>query len=920
MRLHFLGGADEVGASAVLVEAAGRRILVDAGVRMGAAARRDPLPDLARVTELGGLDAVLLTHAHLDHSGALPLVHGAFPSAPVWMTAPTLDLVRVLLLDALKIMESRADREDEIPLYPLAAVEALLARVTPVAPLEPVALFSGGAGHPEKGEVQVTFFPAGHVLGAASVGIETPEGRVLVTGDVSLTDQLTVPGMARPRFAPDVVVCESTYGNRLHASRRAEEERFAGAVLETLRAGGKVLVPAFALGRAQEVLLLLRRVLGAPDAPVAPVRFDGMVRAICGIYAQHRDWLTPALRDRAEAGRGLFETADGRVRAVRDPAERTALVEDGPSVVVSSSGMLTGGPSAQYALALAGDPDALIAITGYQDEEAPGRRLQELAAGATRDLVIDGRSVEVRCRVGTYGLSAHADASELAGLLGSLKPPVVALVHGDGGARAALAERLLAETGIREVHLPAIGDVISVEGRRDPRVLRAAKALHISEPRRQKGRAGDGMGPQAGERTANRASNQIGEASYSFQQHDLHSVTSLPGTRHLGERPRERHLDEEAILALHGMLWKEAPRGKTYTAAELAERWYGPGGVPEDLGPVRALITGARGLFAPDRKRPYLFRLADPAEARISSGAGANVAPGVLVRDQDGRLEQNAALALADALIGAERGLYRRGADRERWTLRLYFHFPDVARDACASELLRLAEETGWEVTVHPEAHLASLDEVTRSLLRELADLEPLRAPSVRVDSRLVTVQVDSLPPSDTEVALRQALCERTGFSLCLERGHVAGPVAGSEKRDASGRLEINQAFVAIDLAFREGGPRPTRKSKRAGPNGPFIELSFVSPEVGERQRAVLDALWAKTGWPIHIADRVDQQAVLGLARAHIPPSWSVRKGPGLDLPGRKLRLKLDGPVPEDEKSAFEAVLTEETGFSLIIE
>ena len=172
MRIHFLGGADEVGASCALVEAAGHRVLVDAGLRMGAA-QPDRLPDLARIADLGAPEAVLITHAHLDHTGALPLVHASFPAAPVWMPPPTASILQVLLLDALHVMAMQSEAEGELPLYPAPAVEALLARVRTTPFYEPVRL-CGGA-------FTATFFPAGHVLGAAAIGIETPEGRVLFT-------------------------------------------------------------------------------------------------------------------------------------------------------------------------------------------------------------------------------------------------------------------------------------------------------------------------------------------------------------------------------------------------------------------------------------------------------------------------------------------------------------------------------------------------------------------------------------------------------------------------------------------------------------------------------------------------------------------------------------------------------------------
>ena len=830
LRVHFLGGADEVGASCVLVEAGAHRILVDAGVRMGASARRDRLPDLARATDVGGLDAILLTHAHLDHAGALPLVHGAFPRAPVLMTEPTLALLRVLLLDALRIMQS--EQEEEIPLYPLPAVEALLARACAVRFLEPQAL-CGGA-------VRATFLPAGHILGAAAVSLESDAGTVLITGDVSLVDQLTVPGMPRPRLSPDLVVCESTYGARLHASRRAEEERLTSAVVETLQAGGKVLVPAFALGRAQEVLLLLRRSLARPDAPPATMFFDGMVRAICAIYDGFSDYLAPRLRERAASGRGLFATADGRVQAVQSVEQRQALLEGDPCVVVSSSGMLSGGPSPRYAAALAGEPRNLIAITGYQDEEAPGRRLQQLAAGEARELSLDGRSVQVRCRVGSFGLSAHADAAELAGLVRTLGPRVVALVHGDDEARRQLARGLL-ESGCARVELPAIGGCLELE----PAPRRAGR----------------------------------------------------PPVRGIGEG---RDLDEPALAELHRTLWSGEPTGRTYSARDLAERWLGSAGVPADLGAMHALLRGGQRWFVPDARRPYLYRCADPQ---------AVAAPAE--EEQPARMEQNAALALAESLLGESSGLYRKGAERESWTLRLSFQFPDVAAGRHADLLQQIARQTGWQVALHPEPHLGALERLARELV---APLSLARPPSIHVDRRLVRLTLAGEVPAEAE-RLGARLLEQTGFELELAAGQA--PAVASGARDDQGRMEINATFAAIDAAFVDLPHRPTRRSKKRDAEGELVELSFISPEVGARHREQLDELSYHTGWRIRVADRVDQQAVLRVVAELVPATWQQSRGPGLDVAGRKVLLRLGAPPPEQERAAVAARLRELTGFEL---
>jgi Cft2 family RNA processing exonuclease len=840
MKIHFLGGADEIGASCALLEAGGRRVLVDAGVRMGSS-RRDRLPDLARATDLGGIDEVLVTHAHLDHSGALPLVHGAFPRARVWMTEPTLALLRILLLDAIKIMELKSDREDEIPLYPLPAVEALLGRAGAVPWLRPVELCGG--------ELRATFFPAGHVLGASAVGIETPEGSVLFTGDLSVTDQLTVPGMPRPRFRPDVVVCESTYGARMHASRRAEEQRLAGTVTDVLHQGGKVLIPAFALGRAQEVLLVLRRALARDDAPAAArVYADGMVKAVCAIYGAFPDYLTPVLRRRAATERGPFYTADGRIQPVATPEQREAILAGEACVVVASSGMLSGGPSTRYAAALAGSEDALIAITGYQDEEAPGRRLQEAAAGGSSELHVDGQRLPVRCRVETYGLSAHADASELAGLVSSLRPGDAALVHGDPEAREALARRLM-ESGVARVHLPGTGECVDFS----PRPVQRSGAR----------------------------------------------------TRGVGEG---RELDGDGLALLHRALWGSQQRGRTFSAAELAERWYGSGNVPVDLGPLEALLSAQRRWFLPDARRPFLYRCVDP-EASVAPAPAAGEP-----RDAAGRLEQNAALALVERELGPESGLYRKGADRERWTLRLCFHFPLVAEERHRETLAAVAEASGWAVEVHPETHLAALEQRLLSLLGP--EIAPSRAPSVRTDTRIVTVKVAALPDDAVTARVQQALEQETGFGLRFELGGAATPTPRAIY-DEAGRMEINAALAEVDRVFAGLPHRPHKKSKKRDAGGELIELAFISPEVGARYGAALEDLSYRTSWRIRVADRVDQQAVLRLVRELIPEGWQLSKGPGLDVAGRKVRLKLLAPPDEAERAAVSRKLREGAGFEL---
>ena len=445
MKLTFLGGANEVGASCTLLEVAGKRILIDAGIRMGAK-EADRLPNLSQIQDGGPLDAILLTHAHTDHIGALPLVHIAYPRIPIFTTAPTKRLTQILLSDALRIMESRWQQEQEIPLYPEHTVTAMLAQFQIIEPGQPFTICSP--------DIVATFAISGHVLGACSIMLDTPDGRLFHTGDYSLDRQQTVEGMLIPRGRPDLVITESTYGNRMHANRQVEEQRLVQCVAEIIANNGKVLIPAFALGRAQEAILLLVEAQRKKRIPAFPIYIDGMVRTVCSAYASFPDFLSRDLRKTiTKLGNPFFHEGANTV-AVLAPQRQAILDNPDPCCIISSSGMLTGGPSQFYAAALATDPKNAIYITGYQDEESPGRRVLDLADGKSRTIRFGDQEVEVACKVGRYNLSAHADSAQMLGVLSKLGPKDVYLVHGDAGARPSLADAISEQI---KVHLPNNG-------------------------------------------------------------------------------------------------------------------------------------------------------------------------------------------------------------------------------------------------------------------------------------------------------------------------------------------------------------------------------------------------------------------------------------------------------------------------------
>ena len=559
MKLHFLGGASEVGASCTLIELEGQRILVDAGIRMGAAPGGQ-LPNLALLDEVGAPEEVLITHAHSDHTGALPvLVPGLPGDVPLRCTAPTQAIAAVLLQDALKIMQ-QGEREGDLPLYAPEAVELTLARMQAVPHLVDVPI-CGGA-------LRATWIPAGHILGAASIYIEGRRESLLMGGDISVGQQQSIPGMVVPRCRPDVVVLESTYGNRRHADRAQQETALVRQVAEAVTAGGKVLIPAFAVGRSQEVVLIIVRAMRRGDIPAFPVWVDGMVRAVNAVYASFPDMLSPPLRRRCEKGENPFYT--DAVKAVQSPAKREQVLAGPPSCIVASSGMLTGGASAFYATRLAGGPENLIAITGYQDEESPGRALLDLARvqsqSGERMLKLQGQRLSVACRVETYALSAHADGGELASLVRRLAPQAAYLVHGEDEARRALATELdLHLSG--GVHLPENG---------------CAYTFEYAHPESRNRRYGGS------------------------------------GTRHgLG---RGLSIDASALEQIRAYLVETGNRG-LLRVQDVAEIWWGTDQISAaEIEACKICLDGDRQCFMADHRRPYLFRIAETDEVEGSAG------------------------------------------------------------------------------------------------------------------------------------------------------------------------------------------------------------------------------------------------------------------------------------------------------------
>ena len=433
MEYVFLGGAGEVGASCLLVSVANRHILFDCGIRVNLTGK-DSLPDIELLKQrVSSLDAIFVSHAHADHIGALPHVHIAFPEAPIYTTEPTQSISVVMLADAVRL-QSREENADATPLFTQETVDATIAKMQILKISEWIDLWEGW---------RVKMIRSGHVLGAVSILLDTPEGTYLYGGDISTFNQKTIDGLAQDEITgtqPDFMWSEATYGDGNHPARSTEEKKLAEAVTAVVANGGSVLIPSFALGRAQEIILILKDAMINKSIPVFPVITDGLVNSICTVYETLTSHLGTRLQKFLKNSRQpLFYYKNFQKARM---GEQEILCADGvPRCIIASSGMLTGGASVAYAKELAANEKNAIFLSGYQDAESPGRRLQELTQGDTLTFA-DGTSVDVNCQVERFSLSAHSDQGQLVSVIKQVDPKALALVHGEQNALSAMHEKI----------------------------------------------------------------------------------------------------------------------------------------------------------------------------------------------------------------------------------------------------------------------------------------------------------------------------------------------------------------------------------------------------------------------------------------------------------------------------------------------
>ena len=458
MQLEFYGGAGEVTGSCHILTVNGRRVLLDCGMIQGG-----PSPDERNRAEFpfdaARVDAVVLSHAHIDHCGRLPLLRKRGFRGPIFTNPACRDLMRILLADSANMQERDAERDNRKrqkagtrgtvePLYTLEDALDLLQQVRTVRYGQPVEVLPG---------VELTFRDAGHILGSASVWLTLREGglvrRVTFSGDVG---QYDTPILRDPEPGPaaDVVLMESTYGDRLHRDRAATLEEFGSILRDAKRDGGNVLIPAFAVGRTQEILYELATHYDEWELDDWRVFLDSpMAIEATAVYWKHADLFDAEAQEWHARERALPSLPNLTLTRTADESMAINRLTHG-AIVIAGSGMCTGGRIVHHLKHNLARPECDVVFSGFQAQGTLGRAIVE-----RREYVrIHGSPVKVAARVHTLGgFSAHGDQHDLMRWYGAIpgRPPVW-LVHGEPAAAEALRDAFRRDGTRAEVAQPGV--------------------------------------------------------------------------------------------------------------------------------------------------------------------------------------------------------------------------------------------------------------------------------------------------------------------------------------------------------------------------------------------------------------------------------------------------------------------------------
>ena len=423
IRITFLGGARQVGRSCLLLQTPQTKVLLDCGIDVASRGKEKfPYLDVSEF-KLNELDAIILSHAHLDHGGLIPYLFKMGYRGPVYMTSPTIDITALLALDFIGV----AYKQAATPLFSSTDIKEMVKHticlnyneVTDIAP-----------------DMRITFYNSGHALGSSLVHINIGNGahNLLYTGDLKFikTKLLERAVSNFPRL--ETMIIESTYGskNDILLPRKEAEERLIQTIKETIEKGGKVLIPELGLGRAQETMLILDEAMKNNQLPQVPIYVDGMIWDINGIHTAYPDFLNPNIKKDIFQDNNPF--VSGTFRRVGSPTERKEVIEGGACIVLATSGMLVGGASVEYLRHFAVNKNNKLCFVCYQGSGSLGRQIQDGAKQV--QMLSDGKEeiVEVNMEVVTIpGLTAHAGRTELLEFVNrsNPRPNKIIILHGE---------------------------------------------------------------------------------------------------------------------------------------------------------------------------------------------------------------------------------------------------------------------------------------------------------------------------------------------------------------------------------------------------------------------------------------------------------------------------------------------------------
>ncbi|AZI43320.1 MBL fold metallo-hydrolase [Deinococcus psychrotolerans] len=429
MNLQSLGAAGTVTGSCHLLTLGGQRLLVDCGLFQGdehlEARNREAFP-----FEAGDLSAVLLTHAHLDHVGRLPLLIRRGYKGPIYCTPPTLKLAETVLLDSARLQVEgykqdvqrarRMNREADVPqpLYDEEDVHRTVALMRPLLEFGQTLTV---------GQVKVRAERAGHILGSAYLILDSSEGRVICSGDLGNRESGLQQDFTPPPEA-DAVLIETTYANRTHRPLAETLAEFRDVLNQSVRLGGKILIPSFAIERAQAILYYLKTLMDAGDVPRVPIFLDSpMAARATHEYFEFGDELIPKVREALRSGQDPFKPST--LHVVTSSAESQRINRyDGAAIIIAGNGMMSGGRIQHHLKHQLWKPSTSLVIVSYQSPSSLGGRI---VAGADHVHLL-GEDVAVKAHVHTIGgFSAHADQDDLLSWLDTTGQAHIWLVHGE---------------------------------------------------------------------------------------------------------------------------------------------------------------------------------------------------------------------------------------------------------------------------------------------------------------------------------------------------------------------------------------------------------------------------------------------------------------------------------------------------------